>query len=108
MTVGKILEQFDAVKNNEISDSVKLGWLSEVEGKVLCEIKNLSPDSVAFPNSSCDELSIPESFSRVYLLYLGAMTELAAGNYDAYSHLYKEFEAEMSSYAKFCIRNRNK
>ena len=33
MTVGKILEQFDAVKVNEIGDSVKIGWLSEVEGK---------------------------------------------------------------------------
>ena len=106
MTVEKILEQFDAEKVNDLCDGTKISWLAEVEGRVLCEICGASPNEVILPKGSGDILSIPESFSRVYLLYLAAMTELCAGNHGEYAALKKEFESLLSSYAKYLIRNR--
>lgn len=106
MTVEKILEQFDATKSNELGDSVKIGWLAEVEGRVLCQILGKSPDEVTLLKGGSDTLVLPESFSRVYLLYLAAMTELYGGDHSAYTTLKLEFEEELSSYAKYLIRNR--
>lgn len=106
MTVEKILEQFDATKKNELGDSVKIGWLAEVEGRILYEILGRSPDEVTLPKRSADELILPEGFSRIYLLYLAAMTELCAENHSAYATLKGEFESQLSSYAKYLIRNR--
>lgn len=106
MTVEKILEQFDALKSNELGDTVKIGWLAEVEGRVLCQILGKSPSEVALPKGSGDALTLPECFSRVYLLYLAAMTALYGGDVDIYSSLKREFEEELSNYAKFVIKNR--
>ena len=106
MTVEKILEQFDATKSNELGDAVKIGWLAEVEGRVLCEISGKSPNEVKLPKGGNDTLVIPESFSRVYMLYLAAMTELYCGDHSAYAILKREFEDELCAYAKYCIRNR--
>ena len=106
MTVEKILEQFDAFKSNELGDGVKIGWLADVEGRVLCQILGKAPDEAALPKGSGDTLALPESFSRVYLLYLAAMTELYGGDHNAYATLKREFEEELSSYAKYLIRNR--
>ena len=106
MTVEKILEQFDATKKNELGDSVKIGWLAEVEGRILCDILGKDPDEITLPKSSSDILILPEGFSRVYLLYLAAMTELYGGDHSAYATLKRELECEVSSYAKYQIRNR--
>ena len=106
MTVEKILEQFDALKSNQLSDTVKIGWLAEVEGRVLCQILGRSPEDVTLPKGSEDALTLPESFSRVYLLYLAAMTELFGGDHKAYDTIKREFEEEFSSYSKYIIKNR--
>lgn len=106
MTVEKILEAFDAFKENNFSDQVKIAWLCDVEGRVLCEIQKMSPDSVTLPKGSDDILAVPESYSRVYLLYLAAMAELSRGHNDAYAVLFREFEAALSVYAKYYIRTR--
>ena len=60
MTVEKILEQFDALKSNQLSDTVKIGWLAEVEGRVLCQILGRSPEDVTLPKGSEDALTLPE------------------------------------------------
>jgi hypothetical protein len=39
-------------------------------------------------------------------LYLAAMIEFVAGNYEEYSKLSAEAEAAFTLYAKYCIRNR--
>lgn len=106
MTVEKILEQFDAIKSNELSDSVKIGWLADVEGRVLCQMLGRSPEEITLPKGSGDDLTLPESFSRVYLLYLAAMNELYGGDQSAYAAIKREFEEELLSYAKYLIRNR--
>ena len=106
MTVGKILEAFEAFKKNDFTDQIKIGWIGDVEGRVLCEIHKMSPEAVTLPKGSGDTLTVPESYSRVYLLYIAAMSELSLGHNEAYLQLFSEFEAAMSMYAKHYIRTR--
>lgn len=106
MTVGKILELFDSFKSNELCDSVKIGWISDVEGRILCEIHKMPPEAAVLPKGSEDNLTLPESYARVYLLYIAAMAEFVGGNYDAYTKINGEFESALAMYARYYIRNR--
>lgn len=106
MTTGRILEAFDAFKENSLSDQIKITWIGDVEGRVLCEIHKMSPDAITLPKGSDDTLTVPEGYSRVYLLYLAAMAELSLGHNDEYAVLFREFESALSIYAKYYIRTR--
>ena len=107
MTVGNILEAFDAFKENDFSDQVKIAWIGDVEGRVLCEIHKMSPDMVTLPKSSEDNVTLSECDMRTYLLYMSAMLELARGDFAAHSKISEEFEAAFHIYAKRFIRNRS-
>lgn len=106
MTVEKLLATVDAVKPNEVCDDVKIRWIGDIEGRVLCEIHKQPPESVRLPESDTAELTVPDAYARVYVLYLAAMLEFTAGNYGAYSELSAEAEAAFTLYAKHCIRSR--
>ena len=105
MTVEKLFEIVDGTKKNEICDDVKLRWVADVEGRVLCEIHGKSPSEVTLPTNGDDVLAIPDPYSGIYMLYLVAMIEFVAGNYLAYSSLSAEFEKSLERYAKAVLRN---
>lgn len=106
MTAGELLKNLDSVKTNELCDDLKFRWINDVEGRVLCEIHKISPDRVKEIVSETDELTVPEPYSNLYILYLAAMIEFAGGNYSAYTELSAEFEKALLIYAKWFIRNR--
>ena len=106
MSAGEILAIVDSIKANKVSDSVKYGWLSDVEGMVQCEIHKSSPDAVKPVISDGDELSVSSPYSNIYTLYLISMIAFAQGDYTGYSRANDEFEKAFRAYAKFCIRNR--
>lgn len=106
MTVENLLATVDAMKPNEICDDVKIRWICDVEGRVLCEIYKQSPESVKLPESDQAELAVPDAYSRLYVLYLAAMIEFTAGNYGEYTRLSADAEAAFTLYAKHYIRNR--
>ncbi len=106
MTVRELLETFDACKSNQHSDSVKTAWVNDVEGRVQCEIMGKTPEKFVKLMSEDDTLTVPDAYSRIYLLYLASMCELASANYDAYESASKAYENAILVYAKSCIRNR--
>jgi hypothetical protein len=106
MTAGEILAIVDSIKANNVADSVKYGWLSDVEGMVCCEIRKSLPDKANRVISEGDELSVPAPYSSIYTLYLVSMIAFAKGDYEEYSSANAEFEKAFRAYAKFCIRNR--
>ena len=106
MTVKKLLEQVDHVKENEVCDEVKIGWIGDLDGRVQCELLKRNDDELTLPVGEEDELSVPDAYCGVYLLYLIAMIELSLGNYDAYIKLIKEHEYALEIYAKHIIRTR--
>lgn len=106
MTVKKLLEQVDHIRPNEVCDEVKIGWIGELDGRVQCELMKMNADEVQIPVSEDDTLIVPDPYGEVYLLYLVAMIEMTAANYDAYTKLMKEHEYAFESYAKHVIRTR--
>lgn len=106
MKVRELLESLDAIKPNEIRDDIKLRWVGEVEGRAMCEICKADPTEIKRAVGEEDELSVLEPYSRVYLLYLIAMVELAAGDISAYSSVSAEYEKAFTEYGKWYMRNK--
>lgn len=104
--VREVLEALDAIKPNEIADSVKISWLSDINGKILCEICGFKVDEL--PNISGEEdcLSVPVPYSRLYLLYLIYMIDFCGGDSSGYEKTKKEFDNAYNEYAKWYIRNK--
>ena len=96
----------DAMKPNELCEEVKIRWLCDLEGRVLCEIHKQPPESVKLPESEKSSLTVPDAYSRLYSLYLAAMIEFTAGNYEEYTRLNADAESAFMIYAKHYIRNR--
>lgn len=106
MKVKKILELIDSAKPNEISESVKLTWLNDVEAKVACEIFKTAPEEYVSFEDVESELSVPEAYSGMYLLYVLAMLELSSGGYSDYVKIKDCFESEFRAYARQVIKTR--
>ena len=106
MTLEQMLTLTDASVKNEQSEEVKISWIREVEGRILSEIHRVPLEDITLPQSNDVELVLPESYARVYLLYITAMIEFTKGNYSAYEQIYHEFESALAMYAKYYIRNR--
>ncbi|MBQ8407820.1 MAG: hypothetical protein IJY39_03050 [Clostridia bacterium] len=106
MKVRELFELADAAKPNDICDSVKMRWVNDIEGKVACEIMKKAPEEHMPLSGEDSELSVPDAYVRVYLLYLWAMIELSAGNYSAFTELNRAFESELAAFARYVIRSR--
>ena len=106
MTVEQHLTVVDATIQNKFSDDVKINWIREVDGRVLSELHRVPTDEIKLPESSDDKLALPDSYSRIYLLYIAAMNQFFSGKYTGYSHGLREYESALSMYAKSLIRNR--
>ncbi len=106
MKVSEILELVDAVKSNDFSDSVKIRWLNDVEGRVLCEINKKKPCEISELKGSEDILSVPAPYSRLYLFYLAAMIDFSKADGAAFSRSNEAFETAFEEYAKYVLRSR--
>lgn len=106
MTIGQALEIIDKKYPNHFDDAVKIGWLSELDGKVHAEILlTHDGDVTAFGGYRYDDdrdttLLVPEPFAYgVYTRYLEMMIdqeykEIERYNQSAtlYNAAYLEFE----------------
>jgi hypothetical protein len=106
MKISDMLELVDAVKSNEYSDDLKIRWLNEVEGRVLCEIRKVKPEDIKEMTGSDDVLSVPNPYSRLYLFYLASMIDFSRGDAAAFSRSNEAFEAAFTEYAKFVLRSK--
>lgn len=106
MKVEKILALVDEMKSNSLSDTLKIGWIADVEGRILSEIHKMPIEETELPKRSEDHLIIPDAYARVYLLYVMAMIAFAEGDYLAFSKINAEFETSLATYARWFIRNR--
>lgn len=106
MKVREMLDLIDYAKENHASEGAKIAWISDVEGKVACEIFKKSPQELTRLDGEESELSVPDAYSGMYLLYVLAMIELSDGHYDNYAKIKGSFESEFKTYAKQVIRNR--
>lgn len=106
MKVYELITMVNSIKSNSIPEDTKLRNINEVEARIFCDIYKKRPEEYCEKNSLSDELMLPSPFHKIYITYLLAMEELAAGEHEAYRTLMAEYEQAFSDYAKYCIRNR--
>lgn len=106
MKIGQIISIIDELKENEVNEEIKLFWLNEVEGRIVSEIFKRGTNEIKTLVSLGDELSAPEPYSRLYVLYLEAMLSFSKGDFDAYFKINGEFEKAFSEYSRYVIRSR--
>ena len=105
VTVRELLDIIDSTVKNEVDEAIKVRWINDVEGRVLCEICKRSPAEVKRVVSEDDELFVPEAYSMLYVLFVVSMIEFAGGEYGNYAKLSTEFEKAFELFGRWYIRN---
>ena len=73
MTTAKAISAFDALRHNDIPDSTKRRWITELDKRVFSElIKDFAPPEKRMYAEYSDgaELLAPEGYCDIYVLYL--------------------------------------
>lgn len=98
MTIAEVLAYVDEVKPNTYDENIKIGWLSEVDGKVFNDVilthereaaedEELMTEFTAYTeDNEYQELLIPDTYADVYKHYLFAMIDYSNGESDRYTN----------------------
>ena len=111
MTAGAAIEYLDGVKPNAFPLSVKLIWLSEIEGKIALEIHLAEPEDLAglLPYTAEDlerELQVGLPYTGVYTWWLQAQADLHNGEYDRARNTMAMFNNAWAEYLRwYCQRH---
>lgn len=106
ITVREILDEIDALKTNSFTVSQKISWIEDIEGRILCEIHNVSPENLPEIYREADTLTVLKPYSRLYSLYLASMIDFYSGEAGQYEKAKKEFDKAYLEYAKWYLRNK--
>lgn len=112
MTIGQVLAEIDDINPNTYDEKLKIGWLSELDGRIfnetiLTHVHDLKEDEEGnkveptFKKYDYDEninLIIPDTYSDVYRHYLMAMIAYANGETERYSNSMIMFNASLADY----------
>lgn len=105
MTVQQALGYVDSVKPNAFTQDTKLGWLSEIEGKIALEIHLVEPEMLDYlPYTVADlteALQVGVPYTGVYTWYLQAQIDLANGEYDRAQNTMAMFNNSWSEYLRW-------
>ncbi len=96
MKVKDVISQADALKPNDYSEKIKVGWLNEVEGKVQTEVFLLAPEEIFTYSSEGDleaELLVAPPHDKLYAEYLAAKIDYANEDYDSYQNTMAMFNS---------------
>ena len=106
MTINSAIEQTLKLHPDTVSDSIKCRWLSELDGKIMCETMHRT-DFIPykFPEDGDKELVVKEPYDNIYELYLIAMSDFFSGEMANYSSSAILFEQAYSEFRKNYIRN---
>ncbi len=85
MTVEQMIRQVDEIKPNAFTLGQKARWLGDMEGQVWTELLRQSGGDWDGGMHGGRRLLLPESERRLYEAWLGAMIDLANGEYTKYA-----------------------
>lgn len=112
MTIIESINLIDSLKPNAFSQSEKVRWLSQLDGKVKAEIIDTHDGGVDIPFSGYNEetpldteLLIPYPYDGVYTKWLEAQIDYADNEYGRYNNSIAMFNAEYSAYERWYNRN---
>ena len=111
MTIEKILAKVDELKPNQYSDNIKIGWISELEGKIYKEMvltHEHEEEDITFSgyteNDMGRELIAEDPYCNVYEDYLYAKIDFKNGETDRYTNSMIMFNADMRAFQNWYNR----
>ena len=111
MTINDVITEVDTLKPNQISDEIKVRWLSVLEGKIIDEIilTHRLSEIVEFNGYTIDdmntELLVPNTYADVYKYYLFAMIDSTNNEGARYQNSMALFNDAWQDYANYYNRN---
>ena len=108
MTIAEALQTADTLRPNELPESIKLRWLSELEGRILTEIAGREAQRVPVLTENTPQvlrLFAPAPYDRVYWTYLMKMIDYAAKDAAAYQISAAVFHEAYGDFAKWFLRS---
>ena len=111
MTILEALAQADSLRPNEVSDAVKLAWLSALDGQLSTELLAAYGDSPASfagygPDTELQTTTLlaPWPYDELYPRYLVMRLDLEHGELDRYNNSAAVFNRLWQSYAANYVR----
>ncbi len=105
-TVNTAIENAMRLSPDNISDTVKCRWLSELDGKIMRETMHKTDfKGYTFPENGDTELVAKHPYDNIYELYIIAMSNFFSGELASYSSAAVMFEQAYSEFRKNYIRN---
>lgn len=111
MTINDVITEVDTLKPNQISDEIKVRWLSVLEGKIIDEIilTHRLSEIVEFNGYTIDdmntELIVPDTYADLYKYYLYAMIDATNNEAARYANSMSLHNQAWQDYANYYNRN---
>ena len=111
MTINEAITQVDTLKPNQITDEIKVRWISVLEGKIIDEIilTHEMSEVVEFTGYSIDDMDtdliVPDTYADVYIYYLEAMIDETNNESARYASSMQMFNNAWQDFANFYNRN---
>ena len=108
-TLKEIIELADELNPNSYSNNIKAQWVNEVETAIQTEVFVIAPvDVVSFlpyEDNKNKELSLDETWDKIYLTYLQAMIDFSNKEYAAFNNDIALYNSYVDSYSKWYVRH---
>lgn len=112
MTISEAIVGVDSRKRNVIAEEVKIGWLSELDGRVYNDLiaTHQGGESIAPPEYTENTvretvLLIPHPYDKIYVLWLEAQIDFAGGDTARYLNSYAMFNSVYTDFSRWYHRN---
>lgn len=104
MTLGEIIAEVDELKPNTYDDTIKVRWLSELDGRIYHEVictHEADEDQEEYKGHSevSEDLLVKDPYTDIYRHYLYAMIDYTNGETDRYQNSMLMFN---NAYQTFC------
>ena len=108
MTLIEAIDQINALKPNTYNHTVKIKWLSTLDGLIKTEIINthVGADQVEFQGYDeetdlATELLVPAPYDSIYLRWLEAQIDYANEEYDRYNNAAQAYNDAYTAFSRY-------
>lgn len=100
MTARQIIDRVNEIKPNAFTDTVKLYWLNELEGRIAAEVMLMPQRQIQELQLGLTDTPMVEApYDSLYLYWLEARIDEANGEYDKYDTTAAMFNSAWSGFA---------
>lgn len=108
MTISEAINRTDAVKPNAYDETIKILWLSELDGMIKSDIIDTHEGGKDVPFAGYDidtdgttVLLVPAPYDVLYLRYLEMKIDYSNGEYGKYNNSMLMFNAAYAAFEKY-------